>query len=773
MFYRWLGAALLKRRWPILGLLLLMTIGSGLMLPSIGFDFRPQAMLEFSDEEEQFASDFESRFGSNDNMLLVILDSPSGDSLLTPEGLTTIELLTKHLATYEDVEGTYSLTAVPRREVGTGLKSLFTHAAPKPLIDGLPVTEADARRVGNAVEDSGLLSGSLIARDGSAAMVVVSIFPKSVDPIRLAPVIEQMETGCQEIVSDSSLRGVELHLGGLPFVRTETVRQMKTEQLLLWPAVGAIYFILLLGIFRRVTSALLPLIAVGAATLWSVGWMGVVGQPINMINNTLPTLILVVGVCNAIHVMLRIEDHRKRGASPSEAIVAGVSDIGLPSFLTTTTTAIGFASLVVAHSKILQTFGWLVAFGIMLTYVAIIVLLPILVSFWQPRSVLAKASEPEGTRSTWLSLKVERATRVLIRNPFTVLFLTIGAAGVALWVGLGVPVDARVMDAFQEGDKVYESNRLIEDKLGGILPLEVDLKAEAGAFSKAENLERVRAFQDDIEGLDGVLSTLSVVDLMNEAGFPPDSEAQAAAGLSLLRGVQGEVLERFVSTDLSNTHVTVRLPDNGNRKTLKIIAAIDKFAQKHFGSGSTPIAHRMTGVAYLSAIGLDTFVRDLLYSLLTASIVIFVILILVFRSWVVGLIALLPNFVPLVGTLGVMPLFGYELNTTTVVVFTIAIGLAVDNSIHLLSRFRAEAARLGDIEEAIVNTLGATGRAIVLSNLLLIGGFSVLMSSSFEPVRRVGILTMTTIGMALVSALLIIPVELKLLGRGALSKDKR
>jgi predicted RND superfamily exporter protein len=173
---------------------------------------------------------------------------------------------------------------------------------------------------------------------------------------------------------------------------------------------------------------------------------------------------------------------------------------------------------------------------------------------------------------------------------------------------------------------------------------------------------------------------------------------------------------------------------------------------------------RMTGVAYLSAFGLDTFVWDLLYSLITAFAVIFVVLMLVFRSPLVGLLALLPNLLPLAITLAAVPLFGYGLNTTTAVVFTITIGLAVDNTIHIIARFKGEWLLHQDIDASIRAAFSSAGRAIVLSNLLLMGGLSVLDLSDFEPLRRISLLAITTISAALFAAMLVLPAELKLLG---------
>lgn len=802
MFYQWLGGWLIRRRIPVLGALIALALLAGLFLPYLRFDFRPEAMLQFSEQEDAYAQSFRERFGSDDNTILLVLTGEK-ESIYSVSGLSILFQLTEALAASEAVEGTYSLVRVPGRDVKSGLSGILTGGKPAPLIRSLPVSEEDVARVRREVERSQMLPGNLVSHDGSTAMVVVQLRPDFVEPKVLDPALARLEAEVERILTENGEGSrFQARFGGVPFVRTETVRMTKSEQLVLWPILGAIYFVLLLLNFRHPLQAALPLIAVGFATVWAVGLAAVTGQAVNLINNTIPTLILVVGVTNAIHVILRLLDEERRGAGRSEAAARAVAGVGLASLLTTTTTAIGFGSLLVAHSDVLRGFGWLTAASIMMTYVAIIVLLPILASFVRLPNRATK-ERFSGPRRLLLSLTGFLTSRPRLALASAVVLLIVCGA-----LGSQVPVDAKVIDAFEEGHPIVETNQLIEAKLGGILPLEVDLHGAPGTFARADVLARVEAFEREVSQIDGVLSSLSLVDLLREASLSgedaPRDDATVAARLSLLRAFQPEALAQFSNPDLSNIHITVRMPDHGNRKSLTVIEQIKESAARHFGNadisrlttaepqreaakdaaglqeerfGASPphgatgknatapegaITYRLTGVGYLAAVGLDTFVRDLFYSLMTATGVIFLVLIVVFRSLRVGLLSLLPNLLPLGITLALMPLFGYQLNTTTAVVFTISIGMSVDNSIHLLTRFREEQEKgLGRLD-AIRETFRTTGWAIITSNLLLIAGFAMLLVSDFEPIRRVAVLTMTTIAASLLSALWVLPAELML-----------
>jgi hypothetical protein len=210
--------------------------------------------------------------------------------------------------------------------------------------------------------------------------------------------------------------------------------------------------------------------------------------------------------------------------------------------------------------------------------------------------------------------------------------------------------------------------------------------------------------------------------------------------------------------------MAVRLSDDGIQASLRLLEEIESRRREWLEPFAGEVTMRLAGQAFLAARGLDFFIRDLFLSLVTASVMIFLVLVAVFRSLRIGLLSVLPTVLPLALTLGLIPVYGYQLNTSTTVVFTITIGMAVDNTIHLLSRFRRSRERGRPLDEAIRNTFRHAGAAVVASNLLLMAGFAILFVSDFEPVFRVAVLTSTTIGAALAAAILVLPALLALYG---------
>ena len=724
-------------------------------------------LRQFSDEEKAYNEAFSEKFGTNDNSFLVVLHAEN--SLLTQDGVTDILSLTNTLKKNEGVDSSYSIASLPDN-TSVSPRSLM-NAKLKPAIEGSEATPEETQKLTQLIEQSELVNGNLISKDHTYALILLTINEAYSSPKDFYPILQNIQATVEEWQANQSRQEYTIIYGGLPYIRALTVDAMKVEQLILWPVVGIVYFIALLVVFRNFFQALFPLLSIFVVVLWSIAVMVITNEPVTMINNTMPMLILVVGVTNGIYVLLRILDERRAGLEVRPAIVSGVSKVAVATFLTTLTTAIGFGSLIIAKSHILNSFGAIIAMAIMLIYVTIIVMMPLLVSFLKlkPRKI-KKDDKKEGVIEFFsqklASFTTKHSKAVLISA--LVLF-----AGLA-WLGSTVPFDSKVNDVFEPDHPVTQANRIIEDNLGGILPLEVDIVAEPNTFRSAETLKQISDLQDKIKQVDGVLVTLSMRDILREAQIDFDKTSQLGLEMALagIVRLQPEQLYAFVTPDMSNLHISVRLPDAGVKKTRAVINQVDKLCKETFQN--TPgITYRLTGTAYNCALGLDAFTKDLAYSLATAFIIIFFVLIIAFRSFWVGIIALLPNLLPIVMTLSSMLLYGYELNTTSVLVFTISIGLAVDNSIHIISRFQQEyAEHQQSVSEAIIKAMKSSGRAILESNFLLIIGLSLLLISSFEPISRVGVLTMTTIASALITSLTVLPAEINLLGKRMGAKKK-
>ena len=816
----------LAKRWFVIGFFILISLLAATQLPKLRFDFSPEAMLEFSDEEIAYQHSFEEKYGSNSNLFLLVFSAP--ESIVNAKSLADLRDLTERVETVDGISGAYSLSKVPDSS-DAGAAALLRGKLPDLIPDGELSTD-QVEKIASRIETSDLLRGNLISANGQHALITISLPEDNASPEAFMPVFREIEAKIDQWRSDGDRGAYAISYGGLPYIRAMTVDTMKREQLHLWPVVGLLYVIAMIVIFKSFWQAIMPLACIGCVILWSISIMVINDMPVTMINNTLPLLILVIGVTNGIYIIFRILDERRKGKDKTKAIVDGVYRMALASLLTTSTTSIGFGSLLVAKAKILNGFGFITALAVMFIYVAIIFFMPQVLSLInldprrkndvvpdvdengehalpletqksapqeipqaQPLETPASQEIPQAqpleaqleTQKS-ASQEAQQAQNAQKMPPKPTLFdnfmegvahftvkyraLIMAAAIILLIACVGVAsqirFNSKVNDVFQDTHPVSMTNALIEEHLGGMLPVEIDLTTdEPNGFRNVERLASICKLQREIVAIDGIISGISICDIVAETGVnwdTPPNQTQLNAVFFGIKRFNPKQYASFMTDDAQGMHISLRIPDNGYEKSQQTLEKVDDAIQSSLPA--TGAKARFTGIGYNSTLGLDHFMSDLYSSLLTAFIIIFAILLIAFRSFWSGVVAILPNVLPLAMTLAFLPIYGYNFNTTSVLVFTISIGLAVDNSIHVIQRFRQEFRGERTVEDALVVALRSSGRAIIQSNLLLCSGLAVLLLSDFDPISRVGVLTMTTIGSALVISIILLPAEIAFIG---------
>jgi len=747
----------LRYRWLVIALFFAFTVVGAFQLPKLRFDFSPEAMLEFSDEEIAYQKAFDAKFSGNGNVFLVVFSSQQ--SLMTTRALTDLRDLTNRLDAYG--ESVFSLARVPSNDTSP----LALLRGVQPMLGEGVITEETVAAMLARVESSSLLRGNLISEDMRHALIMISLDAAHTEPDDFYPLFETLSEQVRAWEAGDGRESYDISYGGLPYIRAVTVNTMKHEQLLLWPIVGCLYILALWFLFRSFLQAVLPLACIGCVILWAIAIMVWRDLPVTMINNTLPLLILVIGVTNSIYIMMRILNEVNKGKAQKQALVDGVYRVAMATLLTTSTTAVGFGSLMVARSKILSSFGAITALAVMMIYVALVFFMPQIASFMKFKPKPGKGEASSAPRGV-IDRIIGGVTMFSIRHKWFVAAGSIVALAICIVVGMQVKFNSKVNDVFEPSHPISQTNALIEEKLGGILPLEIDIwSTEKNFFGKVSSMQKVCDLQRRIAGIGGVITTLSACNILEEAGLSfetaPD-ERQFLIRLAAIHKVQPGQLAAFMTEDRDNVRISIRIPDDGviyAKRTIDEVRAVS--AEMLEGTG---MSFRLTGIAYNSMQGLDVFVQDLFRSLMTAFVVIFLVLFFAFRSFWSGLVSIVPNVLPLFMTLVLMHVYGYELNTTSVLVFTISISLAVDNSIHIIQRFRQEYRFEVSVTEAIRTAMLSSGRAIVFSNVMLCGGLAVLLLSDFEPISRVGALTITTIVSALLVSVIVLPAELAILG---------
>jgi predicted RND superfamily exporter protein len=811
-----LARTILHHRRAVLVLVLVVTAVMAAGLSRIRADFTPSDLFARVEEEEVLAAEFRATFGNTDNVLLVVVQA---DDVLSLPALQHVHSLSRALAELPWAHRVQSLTTLPlpvpvgptevdEEALGddTRLAMAWLRAqhqtlqqhldglareAPawqltlkpvpdtwgawgeplqegemqgaRPAVTGDVVTADEAARIREAVATSLLLTGRLIGRSGQTAAIVVSL-DGSRD--RARDVEAAVRDARALVLGMEPPQGVEVSWGGLPWLRTALVERMRRDQGIMLPSAIGICILILLGAFRWLPGVALPLGVVVATVLILTGGMGWVGEPFNILNNILPLMLIVIGISDSIHLLTRYGEELRDGHGQDEAVERSLGSIAWACLMTSITTSVGFGTLVVSSTSLLQRFGVTAALGVMVAYVVTITLIPVCLHWVKPPSVTSGAG-----REGWFEDTIEAGVGAVLRRPWAALVVSVGLFAGAGWLASQVRVDSAVLDQFSEDEELYRTTRLIEEDLQGFRPLEIYLEAAEGDGLLEPDVsalvDRIARWAQRQEGVLGVTSWLDwlrevrAMALGDESLSRPFGPAQdTRRWLDAFRGSADDPTRAYLSDDRQQGRIQLAIEDFGAQRTIALGEALQQELDTLLAD-VPGVRARLTGDAWTSSRGLRSVVGDLAGSLGLASLFIFLLLSWLLRSPMLGLLSIPPNVLPLLFTLAFMGWQGIPLNAATVIIFSISVGLAVDGTIHVLARYREERGRGLDLDQAMRKAARGTGKAIVLTALSLMLGFSVMLLSAFVPVQRFGILVGISMVSCLVSTLFLLPALLK------------
>ena len=795
--YRALSDFILQHRSAILLATLMLAVGCATLAPKLTFNFTPQQLFESSSNREQAREDVAQAFGREDNLITVILQGPD---IYSPAALTYAHQLTLKLRDVELTRGQQTLRAIKRAESLTTLElpraqgdgALTTRPLAQVMLEarGLPFESAQAtiddqtaQALKRLAQDEPLIQGRVVDAQGQLSTILLWVQ----DDIQQAAELERIDQAIHaHIKALPPPQGYTLRLGGIPKVRVDVVGDLRREQLTFIPLTGLMYLIILLVLFRSVSGALLPLGTVVLAVLGTVAVMVLGGYPLNIINNILPPMIFIIGISDSIHMLTRQAEEREHGLNHLEATRAMIRHTGAACLLTSTTTAVGFISLLAADTDILKSFGWQAALGVMLAYAATLLFLPSALVLMKP--VQRLRGDPDQRLNPLDAQQLRHAPRLergivalghaVLKRPLASIALGLSITAVFVVFAARVEIDTTLLEIYHEDHPTYQTTLVLEERLGGILPVEISVKhRDRDHFKTPQAFAALASMQAHAARIPGVLSTQSMVDFHQAArvgllGDPaqrqvmPSSREEIEQLQTLIEGPPdtSQGVRGYVTSDFRNARLLLRVQDFGAKRMILVAQDLQAELDRRFppDQGYTTL---IAGDAYVASISLDSFVRDLFYSLLLAIVIIFGMMTVVFRSLKLGLVSTIPNVTPLVATLGYMGWAGIDLNTTTIIIFAISLGLAVDDTIHFLARFGEELKTRATIHDALIYTYFGAGRAIMLTSVMLVMGLLVLMFSAFKPSALFARLTAITIGGALLGDLLILPPVLLLMYR--------
>ncbi len=663
-----------------------------------------------------------------------------GQDLLTPEGVDAIREITKGAAAVEGVDSAFSMLNLrDRRRIRRYLLPLF------PSSDASPERFERARQRAKAHP---LLVGHLLSKDRKTALVIVGLDHRLKGTSEAKRVLGQLQAMLAERTESS---GVRTRITGGVALHVEVVDNLARDIARLSLLGMALVVVIAVVLFRSVAAALLVAVGPAVGAIWTVGTLGLIGEPINMLTNVVPVLVLVIGFTDSMHLVLHMRRAMAEGSSGLDAAQSSIRHLGMACALTSLSTAVGFGSLMVASLYMIQTFGWCCALGSVLSFFAVITVVPLLAS--TPLSKYIVATK-ESRRPSVLGWIADRILSLLLRYPRVVLGCGVVSTLTLALLAIQLEPDHTIASGIPNSSEAYRALEHVDKSLGGMMSAYaiVEWPEEHGLDSQElyDVLDEVHQVFDHNPVLTGPLSILNLVKSLPGKGESLPRRA------SELRYLPNEIVGRMVRLDQRRALVSVHMPDVGARLLKPVYSDVQR--QLDGVAGRHPGFHiELTGSQVSVFKNVHLMVEDLWKSLLTAAGVMFLMIWVGLWSWRYALASVIPNVFPLLCAGAFIVLSGQYLDMSAVIVFSISLGIAVDDTIHFLVCFRRETRSETDVTTAIRRTFKIVGTALVMTTVALVAGHAIVIFSGFPAVRVFGLLAAVSITSALVGDLLILP----------------
>ena len=562
---------------------------------------------------------------------------------------------------------------------------------------------------------------------------------------------------------------LETHLSGLPLIRTMLADRIQKE--MRWFLIGSVLLsaVILLLFFRSVSATLLSLLVVIIGVVWSLGVMNLFGYKITLLTALIPPLIVVIGIPNCIYFLNKYHSSYREKQDKREALISMISKMGIVTLFCNIAAAIGFAVFAFTKSEILKEFGAVAGINIMALFFISLVLIPV---------ALNALPAPKARHTRYLdSARLQRwldRLELWSLNHRKLVFISTFVIVVASVTGIfRLKSEGFIVDDLPKTDKIYTDLKFFEEHFKGVMPLEiiVDTKKKYGVSRNLSNLVKIDSLAQFLSSKPYIGKPLTITEglkFAKQAFFEGDSTFYIMPGdydlpalAPYLSGNTGQqnsftkLVASFMDSNKQKARISVNMKDVGSARLPVILDSVQERVDQLFDSSRYQVQLTGSSVTFLE--GSSFIINGLKESIVWAFLLITLCMLYLFRSWRILLCSLLPNIIPLVITGGVMGWAGVPLKPSTVLVFSVALGIAIDITIRFLVNYKQQIKPGIDPAVTVVETIHSTGLSIIYTSIVLIAGFVIFCFSGFGGTKALGWLTSLTLVTATIANLVLLP----------------
>jgi predicted RND superfamily exporter protein len=767
----WLKIAdfVLKYRIWLITLILAITAFMGVQATKVRMSYDSTGAIPKTSAKYKALKDFQQKFGGGGGNSMVL--GVQTKELFTEKNFEAYAQLINRLKTIQDVEGVLSineavsLTQDSTKKLGTekifDLNNPSAALAGKQKLDELPI-----------------FNGLLYNKETDAYLMMININKQALNSKERVRIVDDILKAGEQFHQTTK---IDVHYSGLPYIRTQMAEKVKHELNIFLVLSLCLTAVILLIIFRSFTAMLVSMLIVSIGVVWSMGTLAMFGYKISILTGVIPPLIVVIGIPNCIYFLNKYHTEYNLSGDKRKALRNMVGKMGIVTLFTNLTAAIGFGVFGMTDSQVLKEFGIVAGINIMALFFVSLFLIPAIFSYLPA----PKTKQTKYTESRWMNKTLDKLNQWVFHSRKGIFIGTILLCLIGLFGMLRLKSVGYMVDDLPSKDIIVKDLKFFEGNFKGIMPLEltIDTKKKFGALTSLDTWQKVDSLTNFLEKQPEIGAAITLTKgakffrqgyfggAMSDYALPSNTEfsglrtqlistfnkMQKAATNSNAKADQfTQLLYSFVDSAAQTMRISVNVADIGSEEIPKLVEQrIQPVVDYLFEKDKYDVSITGGSITYLE--GSIFIIDSLKESLAWAFGMILVCIIILFRSTKVVLIALITNIVPLMITAGVMGWLNIPLKPSTVLVFSVALGITVDVTIRFLVNYKQELHLHSSVAETVKHTIRDTGMSIIFTSIILVVGFGVFAVSDFGGTQALGYLTALTLFLAMVFNLTLLP----------------
>ncbi len=756
MWHR-IAGFILRFRVALLILLLAATAVMGYYASKVELSYEFTSAIPTDNPKYRAYQEFRKQFGEDGNMMVIGVQT---DKFFTPEFFSSYTTLVHQLQKVKSVENVLSIPGAINLVKDTATGRLKT----TPVASSVPAGDvASFKRV---FYNLPFYKGFLYNPANDAYLIALRINKEVLNSKNRTKVVGDIVALCDAF---GKKENVEMHYSGLPLIRTVMATQVQQEMKMFLALSLLLTAVILALFFRSFVAVITSIVVVAVGVVWSVGTITLLGYKITLLTALIPPLIVVIGIPNCVYFLNKYHSEYSKHQDKRKSLLQMVDRMGIVTLFTNLTAAIGFGVFFFTKSALLKEFGLVAGLNIMAIFVISLIFLPSLFSFLPP----PKTKHTSYLESGWMDRLLTTLTNwVFSHRPWiygaTILACIFSVVGILRLNSVG-----HIVDDLPKDDKVYLDLKFFEKNFRGVMPLEImiDTKRKNGAVSLPvlQKMDELTAYLKKFPEIGHTLSIVEGIKFARQAYYLGDSTNYAVPNMFDAAFIQpylrsngdknsmfNKLISAFVDSTRQKTRLSINMADVGSKRLPVLLDSIRPKTYEIFDSSRYHVTFTGTSIVFLE--GSKFIIHSLRDSLILAFIMIFGCMIFLFRSWRILLISIVINIVPLLITAGLMGWANIPIKPSTVLVFSVALGITIDVTIRFLVNFKQELSHHNDdIAVTVRKTIHDTGLSIIYTSLILVAGFGVFALSEFDGTKSLGYLTSLTLLLAMVTNLTLQP----------------